>query len=120
MGWVLEWTHLGVIIIGSFSTRCRIISKLTEPAPMIIPALNQMHCSLPGQALKISPVSMRLLRCRLALSLFHPEPAQVDNPLDVIFQAGVTKIFRASAVSFFKVPTRPHGMNEVIGHINAV
>ncbi len=49
------------------------ISKLALPAPMIIPALNQMVCKLSGRALNISPVSIRLNRCRLAVAL-TPNP----------------------------------------------
>ena len=43
MGWHLTCNHLGVIIIGSFSTKSLIISKEALPDPIMIPARNAVN-----------------------------------------------------------------------------
>jgi hypothetical protein len=73
MGWVWVVTHLGVTMTGSFWTRLRMISKLALPEPMITPALTQIVWICSGLAERISPVSMRLSRCLLAV-FFTPRP----------------------------------------------
>ncbi len=42
IGWATTRTHWGVTMIGSFSTRARIISNDNEPDPMTIEARNSM------------------------------------------------------------------------------
>ena len=60
-------------LTGSFWAKFLIISKLALPEPMITPARNHIVVMSSGLALNISPVSIRLSRCLLAVSL-TPKP----------------------------------------------
>ncbi|MGB2906106.1 MAG: hypothetical protein WBB73_03335 [Candidatus Aminicenantaceae bacterium] len=73
MGWVLVDTQRGVIMMGSFRTKFLMISKLALPVPMITAARSHIVWICPGFWLRISPVSIRLRRCGLAVSL-EPSP----------------------------------------------
>ncbi len=60
IGWHLVLTHDGVVMTGSTSVKCRIISKLTEPDPMITAARSSVTGTVPAE--RTRPTSCRLDR----------------------------------------------------------
>ena len=114
IGWHLVFSHLGAIMIGSFSTKSHMISKEALPEPIIIPALKVVKLISPS----LSSTSTFFLESKLWQIWFIDNPTQIDNVIYVYLLKCISKIYSRLFFKDFIVNRCWHRMKQIISTIN--
>ena len=110
-------THRGQIMTGNRSTSARISSNDRLPDPMTTDARNSTTGTpLVSQRLAGLDPALEMLAERLVA---RREAAEVDDPANPRPPRRFAKIAGGDAIGVAVVAVGPHGVHQVIGHVDA-